>query len=221
MAEDNNPVPAAQELTATAPTEGNPKPEENGGGGPLLDAGDSGQPDGGKPEGEQPLLNPEDGKKDEEQKPEGAPEKYSDFSLPEGFTLDEPRLADATALFKELNLPQAAAQKAVDLFCKLAKEQQTQQENELMDMRKQWRNTIQSRPDFREQQALARKGLRLLVKTDAQKKLFTDSWLQDSPELWDLFVTAGGLVSEDGMGKTTQAAPKTETEINMARFPNL
>src|SRR6266852_7132459 len=48
----------------------------------------------------------------------GAPEKYTDFTLPEGFKFDDKALTEAQAVFKELNLPQAAAQKLVDTYAK-------------------------------------------------------------------------------------------------------
>ena len=222
MAEDITPAPAAQEPTAPAPAEQNPTAtNDDGGNAPLIDAGGGEKPD----EGNAPLIEPsDDGKKDEAQaKPEGAPETYTDFTLPEGFTLDDTRKGDATALFKELNLSQVQAQKAIDLYCKMAKQQATEDANSLMAARKQWRADVSSRENFREQKALANKGIRLLLKTEAQKKLFFEKcqWLQDAPEIFDLFVTAGSLVSEDGMGTTTQEQPKTEAEINMSRFPNL
>lgn len=45
-----------------------------------------------------------------------APETYAEFKLPEGFKLSEEGLKEATDLFKELNLPQEAAQKIVDKY---------------------------------------------------------------------------------------------------------
>lgn len=221
MAEGENTPPAAQEPTAPAPAEANPtqttppaqpaQTEDT----PVI------QPAGGeekKDEGDAPLIEP---KKDEPAKPEGAPESYEAFTVPEGFQMDEGRMTEASTLFKELNLTQAQAQKAIDVYCKLAKDQETAQANQLMDARKEWRSSIRSREDFREQKALADKGVRLLLTTDAQKKLFTDSWLQDAPELFDLFVTAGRLVAEDNMNKTTQTAQPSESQINMSRFPDL
>lgn len=47
----------------------------------------------------------------------GAPEAYEAFTLPEGYTLEGDRAERASTLFKELNLPQAQAQKLVDAFC--------------------------------------------------------------------------------------------------------
>lgn len=46
----------------------------------------------------------------------GAPEKYEAFTVPEGYTLDEKVNTEAGALFKELGLPQAQAQKLVDFY---------------------------------------------------------------------------------------------------------
>ncbi|HET9131900.1 MAG TPA: hypothetical protein VFO86_13180, partial [Terriglobia bacterium] len=66
-----------------------------------------------KPEGEG------DKKPDDKENPtkiEGAPEKYADFTLPEGFKFDDKTLEAATAVFKDLNLSQEGAQKLVDLY---------------------------------------------------------------------------------------------------------
>jgi hypothetical protein len=70
------------------------------------DAGDK------KPEGE---------KVDGEKKPEvaaGAPEKYEDFKLPEGYKFDDAALKDIQGLFKEAGLNQEGAQKLVDYYAK-------------------------------------------------------------------------------------------------------
>src|SRR5258706_11787563 len=47
--------------------------------------------------------------------PAGAPEAYTDFTLPEGVKLEGETLKAATELFRELGLPQANAQRLVDL----------------------------------------------------------------------------------------------------------
>lgn len=62
------------------------------------------------------------GKGDEGGKPEGAPEAYEAFNLPENFKLEGERLNQATEFFKGNNFTQAQAQAAVDLFTKLASE---------------------------------------------------------------------------------------------------
>jgi hypothetical protein len=157
-----------------------------------------------------------------DKKPTGAPEKYDDFTLPEGFTWDDARKGEAATLFKELDLPQDKAQKLVDAYCKAAKDQQTAAETELMNLRKQWRSEVQARPDFREQRALAEKGMRKVITTPAQRKLLNGSWLQDSPEFFDMFVTIGKLFAEDNMdGRNTPPPQKTESQINLERFPGI
>ncbi len=60
-------------------------------------------------------------KEGEAPKPEittGAPDKYTDFTLPDGFKFDDKALTEAQTVFKELNLSQASAQKLVDTYSK-------------------------------------------------------------------------------------------------------
>jgi hypothetical protein len=64
----------------------------------------------------------ETAKADEEAAATGAPESYEAFTLPEGFALDGERHESTVALFKELDLPQATAQKLIDAFCKTSGE---------------------------------------------------------------------------------------------------
>src|SRR5579863_3544340 len=49
-----------------------------------------------------------------EPKPSAAPDKYTDFKAPDGYTLDPATIEAATPIFKELGLSQDAAQKLVD-----------------------------------------------------------------------------------------------------------
>lgn len=222
MAEGEPTPAAAQEPTAPAPAEANqtqttPPAQPAQTDTPVI------QPGGGEPkkdEGDAPLIQPEP-KKEEPAKPEGAPESYEAFTVPEGFQMDEARTTEVNSLFKELNLTQGNAQKLIDAYCKFAKDQEAAQASALMERQKEWRSSIRSREDFREQKALADKGVRLLLTTDAQRQLFTGTWLQDSPELFDLFVTAGRLVAEDNMTPAAQPATPTESQINMKRFPDL
>lgn len=104
-----------------------------------------------KPESEaEPKIEPKDKSllnKDDEA-PIGAPEKYEDFKLPEGVTLAPETVTEAQNLFKELNLPQAQAQKLVDfhvgkLTAALAEPQET-----VASMREGWRKEITSDPEL-------------------------------------------------------------------------
>ena len=51
----------------------------------------------------------------------GAPESYSDFSVPDGVTLDPSLVSEVTPIFKELGLDQTAAQRLVDTWAKQQK----------------------------------------------------------------------------------------------------
>jgi hypothetical protein len=83
------------------------------------------KPEGKKTEGETKPTDSDkklddkgsDGK-DADAKPEGAPEKYADFKLPDGLKIDEKVMGEATILFKTLNLSQEAAQSLVDFQAK-------------------------------------------------------------------------------------------------------
>lgn len=56
--------------------------------------------------------------KDDKGAAQGAPEKYTDFKLPQGLTLQPEALAEATTVFKGLNLSQEGAQSLIDFHAK-------------------------------------------------------------------------------------------------------
>jgi len=103
-----------------------PKPDE-----PKLDA--DGKPIEAKPEDKKPEA------------PAGAPEKYADFKLPEGLKFDDKALGEATKTFKELNLPQDAAQKLVDVYAKTVREATEAPYKAWADTQKDWLTDIQDR----------------------------------------------------------------------------
>src|SRR6266436_2405621 len=64
-----------------------------------------------------PETPPAEPSKTEDKRPDaGAPEKYGDFKLPDGYQFDQASLDQATTLFKEAGLSQEAAQKMVDFY---------------------------------------------------------------------------------------------------------
>lgn len=70
--------------------------------------------------------------------PEGAPEKYADFKLPEGQEVAPTVLAEVAALAKELNLPQDKAQKVFDAAAKQAKGQTDAQVATITSLNNEW-----------------------------------------------------------------------------------
>lgn len=90
------------------------------------------------------LLN----KKDGDDKPTGAPEKYEDFKVPDGLKVNPEKMTAATTLFKELGLPQDGAQKLVDLYAKELTEAAEAPLNAYLDQRKEWQKAVMADPEI-------------------------------------------------------------------------
>jgi hypothetical protein len=122
--EARNPDGSLKETTAKQ-TEQSTEPEKK--------AEPKAEGDEGKKEGD---------KKEEPKKPEGAPEKYEAFKVPEGYTLDEKVATEAQALFKEADLTQDMAQKFVDLYSAQSTQISEKLETLIADTRAEWRKEI-------------------------------------------------------------------------------
>lgn len=68
-----------------------------------------------------PAKDGEPPKEPKEPAKAGAPEKYADFTLPEGLVLEEATLKEATDMFRAQGLDQATAQKFVDMHANALK----------------------------------------------------------------------------------------------------
>lgn len=176
------------------------------------------QPPANAEEGDQPLLSPEAGETKEENPDVGAPEEYSEFTLPEGFTLDESVKEQMTGLFKGMNISQAGAQKLIDAYTQRVIAQKETELNELADKRRQWRQEVRQRPTYEAERALAQKGIRAVVSTPEEKEIFTDSWLSDHPVLFGMFVKIGRLLGEDAP-PSAGGVPGKSGDSAEARFP--
>lgn len=75
----------------------------------------------------------------------GAPESYAEFKLPDGYKLDEQLAKDASALFKEMNLSQDAAQRLVDLYAANGLKAAEAPFKEWADLQKTWLGDIADR----------------------------------------------------------------------------
>lgn len=75
----------------------------------------------------------------------GAPEKYEDFKLPEGYKMDEATGKEVTALFKELNLNQEGAQKLVDVYAARLLKAEEAPYKAWADTKKEWEGDIADR----------------------------------------------------------------------------
>lgn len=78
----------------------------------------------------------------------GAPDKYTDFKLPEGYELDKGVLEEASPIFKELNLSQDQAQKLVDLYSKHALATEEQHLKLFQETQQKWISEIKTDPEI-------------------------------------------------------------------------
>lgn len=158
-------------------------------------------------------------KPEDKEKIQGAPEKYADFSLPEGLAIDAERTAEFSTVAKELNLTQDQAQKLVDLQSKMALESQSKA---LLDYEKtvnEW--AAESKKvlghDYKEKLALSAKAIDSLLPPEDAKELrefFKLSGLGNHPQLNKLFYSLGKSMSEDSFVTSgASGGEKTAAEI--------
>lgn len=79
--------------------------------------------------------------------PSGAPDAYT-FTPPEGITYDKSVLDAATPIFRELNLPQAAADKLVEFWNTQAKSQADVVDRAIAAQGEKWMTEVKSDPDI-------------------------------------------------------------------------
>jgi len=84
----------------------------------------------------------------EESPAQGAPDKYEDFTVPEGFTLDPEVAKDFGALAKEGNLSQAYAQKLVDFYNKQLQQMNNAPAEFYEAKQNEWKDAINSDPEI-------------------------------------------------------------------------
>lgn len=73
-----------------------------------------------------------------------APSAYTDFSVPEGHTLDTAAIESATPIFQELGLSQEQAQKLVSFYSEQIGKINSENEGYMETMRTQWREELKA-----------------------------------------------------------------------------
>jgi hypothetical protein len=139
--------------------------------------------------------------KEEGKAPEGAPESYADFVLPEGVTLDSELLAEFTPVLKELNLSQAQAQKVIDFAPKLISQAVEGLKAQMIEEARSWHDASRADKEIggakmAENLAIANKAF-VKFGTPELKTFLASRGLNAHPELIRAFVRAGKAISED------------------------
>lgn len=201
--------PAAPAAEAPAPAGDQAKPE-----------GDKPQPgtEGDKPQEEKPADGdkPADKSEDEEQKQEGAPEKY-EFTAGEGVELDSEALKDFEPVARDLNLTNEQAQKLVDAYPKILAGVQQRQAEAWQKQTEGWAETVKADKEIggdkltanlsAAQRALDQFG------TPELKEYLNATGLGNHPDLVKTFVKIGKAMSEDGMVDGSNQGQRSAAEV--------
>ncbi len=209
--EQPNP-PAGADTTAAATLDGSASTEGQGaeGQGNGGDAGDAGKQGEAGKDGK-----PADGQ-DEQPEPNGAPEAYADFTMPEGFALEGERKDAALALFRDLNLSQAGAQRAIDHFVKtMAADDQVRTQalqEAVAKQRDEWGNAAKAELGDQYDATVAT-AKRAVLATENPKltQAFDELGWGNHPELIKAFAFFGKMMGDsptDGIGNPGAAAEK-------------
>lgn len=148
-------------------------------------------------------------------KPEGAPEKYEAFKMPEGVTLDEELVGELGKAAKELNLSQEQAQKVADLGAKQAAKLKTTLEATIAKARTEWADAARADKEiggdkFNENLGFAKKAMDQFA-TPEMRAILNQSGLGNHPEMIRCFHRVGKAMAEDKF--VSGAAPGADKDI--------
>ena len=153
-----------------------------------------------------------EGKESKEEKPAGAPEKYEDFKVPEGFTIDDTAINEFGALAKELNLTQDKAQKLVDYQVKFQQANMAKLDAQVKKQSDDWAaETLKAYK--REDLADARRGFKSAPK-EVQEMLAACGF-DNHKSFVEFFAKVGKSIKEDKfeMGKGKGGQSKTTANV--------
>lgn len=156
-------------------------------------------------------------------KPTGAPEAYTDFTLPEGVDMDAGTLDAFKGLAKELNIPQEAAQKLIDLQTALATKQADAYQQAVVAQSQKWAAEVKNDPElggenYDKSVASAIKVIQSFG-DPALTELLNDSGLGNHPALFKFCHRISAAISEDKfvMPGSQSNAPKEMTIVDAFR----
>lgn len=155
----------------------------------------------------------------------GAPESYADFVVPEGVALDTDVLGDFRTTAKELNLPQEAAQKVVDLGIKLAGKWADQYAAGVVAETNGWADAAKADPEIggaklTESVTTAMKAIKAFG-NDGLIALIEAKGLGNHPEFIRTFAKIGKAISEDSIITGKQTATDAQTDTAKRLYPNM
>jgi len=166
------------------------------------------------------------GEKDPDEGEAGAPEKYEQFKVPEGFALDEDILTEFSDAARTKGLDQETAQKFIDVGVKLAQKVAKGLEENWKEVRKTWRKDLESDGEFGGTNLRETvKGANRVLAKYGTKPL--SDWLQasgagDNPDLIRLLSSVDKATREDTFhGGGQPVKPSGEEAALRGLYPSM
>lgn len=176
-------------------------------------AGDTPPADDTPPAGDTPpddgtVLTGKDG-------PQGAPEKYANFNIPDGMEMDTALMEVALPLFKQSGLSQIQAQEYVDMFAGNVQAKSLASSDSYDQVVKDW--VIEGKSDkeiggdkYAENVGIAKRGMDFYG-TPKLVQVLHDTGLGSHPEFIRLFNRIGKLIKEDDPGGDDRPTGEAKT----------
>ena len=192
---------AAEDAAAKAGAQGADKPEDK-----KTDSA-------GKP-GEADPANKDGAAKDN---PQGAPEKYADFKLPEGVKANETALKEFPVIAKALNLTQEAAQKLVDFQTQMIVREREEALAHFKQLTGQWTDECKKAfgPNYEQEFQTASKAIERFGPPEL-RKILNDTGMGSHPAFLKFANAVGKAISEDHLAEGSEANPtakKSDAEV--------
>lgn len=160
---------------------------------------------------------------EETAKPEGAPEQYADFKMPEGTQIDKEFFELAAPVLKDLNLTQESAQKLADLYVQGIQKVAQQQQQHWKDTVDGWVDAAKSDKElggakFQANVDVANKAIREFGDENLINML-AETGIGNHPEMIRFAYRIGKAMSEDKMVMPDGAAKESDPAKIM--YPNM
>lgn len=151
--------------------------------------------------------------------PQGAPETYADFTMPDGIEVNRALLDAVQPEFKELGLSQIQAQKFIDVYAAQVQVESQASSDSYNQVVKDWVDEAKNDKEiggdkFDENVGLAKRAIDKYG-TPKLVEVLNQTGLGNHPEFIRLLTRVGKLIAEDDPGGVTApvASDKTPAEI--------
>lgn len=171
------------------------------------------------------LLSPTTEEKQEGKQEAGAPEAYTDFTMPEGVSVDAPLMDGFKSLAKELNLSQEAAQKLVNLQAEATKRSVDENAKAWEQAQEKWKAEVKADKeiggaDFDKNIGVAKKGLKLFG-NEAFIDMLESTGVGNHPEMVKFLHRVGKAIKEDGAPVTGKQVAGAVKDTAKLLFPTM